>query len=69
MSEIARELLKRWSSRKFLAAAAGFTVILLQGFGYASFSDEVLTISAATVFGYPVIEGAHDIVRARSGGS
>ena len=57
---------RRFSSRKFIAAAAGFTLVLLDGLGYATFSAEVMTVATSTLVVYIGAEGTHDVMVARA---
>ena len=66
MKEVLIDVLRRFTSRKFIAAAAGFTIVLLDGLGYAEFSAEVLTIASSTLVAYIGAEATYDVVGARS---
>ena len=60
MKEILADLFRRYSSRKFMAAVGGFTLILLDGLGLAEFSAEVLGIAATALVAYIGVTGATD---------
>lgn len=62
MTEILKNFLERLTSRKFLTAAASFTIVLLQGLGYAEFPVEVYGAAAAVLPGYLVVEGVRDAI-------
>jgi hypothetical protein len=66
--DLAIDLFRRFTSRKFLAAAAGFTLILLHGYGYVALSDTVLTAASSALVVYIGAEATGDIVtRYKSG--
>ncbi len=58
--QLVLDLYRRFSSRKFLAAVGGFTLIMLDGLGAAEFSAEVLGISATALVAYIGAEGVSD---------
>lgn len=62
MKEILTDLLRRYSSRKFIAFLAGYSILILAGFGYAEFSAEVKTIAATAVIGYIGAEATGDAI-------
>ena len=68
MTKILLDLFQRFSSRKFLAAVGGFTLIMLDGLEVAEFSAEVLTIAATSLVAYIGAEATGDaIARYKSG--
>lgn len=69
MKEILLDLFKRYSSRKFIAFLAGYSIIILAGFGYAEFSAEVKTIAVSAVLGYIGMEGGGDVITRWRNGS
>ncbi len=60
--QLVLDLYRRFSSRKFLAAVGGFTLIMLDGLGAAEFSAEVLGIGATALVAYIGAEGVSDTV-------
>ncbi len=69
MKEILLDLFRRYTSRKFLAAAAGFTIVIMDGTGQAEFSAEVLGIATTALVAYIGAEAVGDTVaRYRSNG-
>jgi len=60
MSAFLIELFNRYTSRKFMAAVGGFTLIMLDGVGVAEFSAEVLGIAATGLVAYIGVTGATD---------
>ena len=62
MKELLLDLARRYTSRKFIAFLAGYSIIILAGFGYAEFSAEVKTIAASAVIGYIGMEGGGDVI-------
>lgn len=62
MKAILADLFRRYTSRKFIAFLAGYSIIILAGFGYAEFSAEVKTIAASTVVAYIGMEGGGDVI-------
>ncbi len=62
MKAILADLFRRYSSRKFMAAVGGFTLIMLDGLGAAEFSAEVLTIAASSMALYIGAEATGDAI-------
>lgn len=62
MREILLDLFRRYSSRKFIAFLAGYSIVILAGFGYADFSAEVKTIAATAVVAYIGAEATGDAI-------
>ena len=60
--QLVLDLYRRFSSRKFLAAVGGFTLIMLDGLGAAEFSPEVLTIAASAMVLYIGAEATGDAI-------
>ena len=70
MKEILIDLFRRYTSRKFMAAVGGFTLIMLDGLEAAEFSAEVLGIAATALVAYIGAEGVSDTVeRYRNNGN
>ncbi len=65
MGDILLDLIRRYSSRKFLVAIAAFTIVLLDGLGAAEFTAEVLAISTTALIAYIGVEGGRDIMEKR----
>ena len=62
MKEILTDLFRRYTSRKFLAAAAAFTIVLLDGLGAAEFTAEVLAIASTGIVAYIGAEATGDAI-------
>ncbi len=62
MKEILIDLFRRYTSRKFLAAAAAFTIVIMDGTGQAEFSAEVLAIATTALVAYIGAEAVGDTV-------
>ncbi|MEE9149950.1 MAG: hypothetical protein V3U27_21440 [Candidatus Tectomicrobia bacterium] len=62
MSEVLLDLFRRYSSRKFLAAGAAFTIVLLDGLGAAEFTAEVLAIASTGLVAYIGAEATGDAI-------
>jgi hypothetical protein len=60
--EIVLDFYRRFTSRKFLAAVGGFSLIMLDGLEAAEFSAEVLAIAATGLVGYIGAEAVGDTV-------
>ena len=65
--QLVLDLYRRFSSRKFLAAVGGFTLIMLDGLGAAEFSAEVLTIGASAMVAYIGAEATVDAIARMKG--
>ena len=61
-----REMIHRLTSRKFIVAAAAYSIVLLAGLGLAEFPDGVVLAATGALLGYLGVEGVADY-RARSG--
>ena len=62
MKEILLDLFRRMTSRKFWAACASFSIVLLDGLGAASFSAEVLVIASTGLIAYIGAEATSDAI-------
>ena len=65
--QLVLDLYRRFSSRKFLAAVGGFTLIMLDGLGAAEFSAEVRTIGASALVAYIGAEATGDAIARMKG--
>ncbi len=62
MDAILKNFLERLTSRKFITAAGAFTIVLLQGLGFAEFDREVVAIASASLVAYLGAEGVRDAI-------
>lgn len=62
MKGILIDLFRRFSSRKFIAAAAAFTIVIMDGTGQAEFSAEVLGIATTALVAYIGAEATSDAI-------
>ncbi len=60
MQEMMTDFVRRLASRKFLVAAAAYSIVLLAGLGVAEFADEVVLAATGTLLAYLGVQGAAD---------
>lgn len=58
--EIVTDFIRRLTSRKFIVAAAAYSIVLLAGLGYAEFDREVVAAASVALVAYLGVEGAAD---------
>lgn len=66
MLEMVTDFIRRLTSRKFIVAAAAYSIVLLDGLGYAEFSAEVVLAATGALLAYLGVEGAADYRERRS---
>ena len=59
---------ERLTSRKFIVAAAAYSIVMLSGLGYAEFPDGVTLAATGALVAYLGVEGGADIMERRNGG-
>jgi len=55
-----QDFLKRLTSRKFLAAVAAYSIVMLAGLGVADFDREVVAAATAALITYIGVQGVVD---------
>lgn len=68
MSTLIKELILQFAHKKLAVAVMCFTIILLDGFNAAQFSNEVLTVATSGLVAFIGAQAAQDIVKTRNGG-
>ena len=68
MSAFIIDLLKRLTSRGFLAAAAAYSVVMLSGLGWAHFEDGVVLAATGALMTYIAAKAGSDVATARKNG-
>ena len=68
MSELIVDLLKRLTSRGFLAAAASYSIVLTSGLGWAHFEDGVVLAAAGVIVTYIGVKGGTDVATTKKNG-
>ena len=69
MSELIIDLLKRLTSRGFLAAAASYSIVLTSGLGWAHFEDGVVLAATGALITYIGAKAGSDVAAARKNGA
>ena len=62
------DLLKRLTSRGFLAAAASYSIVLTSGLGWAHFEDGVVLAATGALITYIGAKAGSDVAAARKNG-
>lgn len=68
MSAFVVDLLKRLTSRGFLAAAASYSIVLTSGLGWAHFEDGVVLAATGALITYIGAKAGADVAASRKNG-
>jgi hypothetical protein len=55
------EIVKKFASRKFVAALGAYVLVMLDGLGIATFSDDVLLVATAALVAEIGVQGLVDL--------
>ena len=65
MSDFVIDLLKRLTSRGFLAAAASYSIVMASGLGWAHFEDGVVLAATGALITYIGAKAGSDVAATR----